>query len=232
MIDFHSHILPAMDDGSRNIEESLQMLRMLQEQGVERVIATPHFYADENPPDVFLRRRADAWEHLRAHLTQGLPHVLLGAEVHYFQGISRTAQVRQLCIQDTGVLLLEMPFSGWSSRTVEDLAALAQQQEMTVVLAHVERYLPDQPRALWPKLRRMGILFQCNASFFLDWRTKHRAVKMLRNREIDILGSDCHGVSYRPPRLDEAAKFICRHAGNEALSRLEDCFRKLIGTDR
>lgn len=53
MIDFHSHILPAMDDGSRNIEESLQMLRMLQEQGVERVIATPHFYADENPPDVF-----------------------------------------------------------------------------------------------------------------------------------------------------------------------------------
>ena len=93
---------------------------------------------------------------------------------HYFQGISRTAQVRQLCIQDTGVLLLEMPFSGWSSRTVEDLAALAQQQEMTVVLAHVERYLPDQPRALWPKLRRMGILFQCNASFFLDWRTKHR----------------------------------------------------------
>lgn len=113
MIDFHSHILPAMDDGSRNIEESLQMLRMLQEQGVERVIATPHFYADENPPDVFLRRRADAWEHLRAHLTQGLPHVLLGAEVHYFQGISRTAQVRQLCIQDTGVLLLEMPFSGW-----------------------------------------------------------------------------------------------------------------------
>lgn len=151
---------------------------------------------------------------------------------NYFQGISRTAQVRQLCIQDTGVLLLEMPFSGWSSRTVEDLAALAQQQEMTVVLAHVERYLPDQPRALWPKLRRMGILFQCNASFFLDWRTKHRAVKMLRNREIDILGSDCHGVSYRPPRLDEAAKFICRHAGNEALSRLEDCSRKLIGTDR
>lgn len=72
------------------------------------------------------------------------------------------------------------------------------------MLAHVERYLPDQPRALWPKLRRMGILFQCNASFFLDWRTKHRAVKMLRNREIDILGSDCHGVSYRPPRLDEA----------------------------
>ena len=176
MIDFHSHILPAMDDGSRNIEESLQMLRMLQEQGVERVIATPHFYADENPPDVFLRRRADAWEHLRAHHTQGLPHVLLGAEAHYFQGISRTAQVRQLCIQDTGVLLLEMPFSGWSSRTVEDLAALAQQQEMTVVLAHVERYLPDQPRALWPKLRRMGILFQCNASFFLDWRTKLRAV--------------------------------------------------------
>ena len=83
------------------------------------------------------------------------------------------------------------------------------------------------------KLRvRLDAPVNLAASFFLDWRTKHRAVKMLRNREIDILGSDCHGVSYRPPRLDEAAKFICRHAGNEALSRLEDCSRKLIGTDR
>ena len=68
MIDFHSHILPAMDDGSRNIEESLQMLRMLQEQGVERVIATPHFYADENPPDVFAPPRG------RLGAFTGTPH--------------------------------------------------------------------------------------------------------------------------------------------------------------
>lgn len=43
MIDFHSHVLPCMDDGSKSTEESIQMLSMLREQGVETVVATPHF---------------------------------------------------------------------------------------------------------------------------------------------------------------------------------------------
>ena len=46
MIDWHSHVLPALDDGSRSVDESLALLKMLSEQGVDTVIATPHFYAD------------------------------------------------------------------------------------------------------------------------------------------------------------------------------------------
>ena len=53
MIDFHSHILPGMDDGSKSTQESLEMLDMLRAQGVDTVAATPHFYARENPPEVF-----------------------------------------------------------------------------------------------------------------------------------------------------------------------------------
>lgn len=100
MIDFHSHVLPCMDDGSKSTEESIQMLSMLREQGVETVAATPHFYANQNTPEVFLRRRAAAWEHLRPHLTSALPHVLLGAEVHYFQGISRVNELQLLCLAE------------------------------------------------------------------------------------------------------------------------------------
>ena len=66
MIDFHSHILPGMDDGSQTVEESLTLLEMLRAQGVDTVAATPHFYARENSPEVFLRRRREAWERLDA----------------------------------------------------------------------------------------------------------------------------------------------------------------------
>ena len=47
MIDWHSHVLPQMDDGSKSAEESLAMLKMQSEQGVDTVIATPHFYAND-----------------------------------------------------------------------------------------------------------------------------------------------------------------------------------------
>ena len=47
VIDFHSHVLPGIDDGSRNIETSIEMLRLSRNAGVDRMIATPHFYADE-----------------------------------------------------------------------------------------------------------------------------------------------------------------------------------------
>ena len=48
VIDFHSHILPGIDDGSRNVETSIGMLRMCREHGVDIMVATPHFYADSN----------------------------------------------------------------------------------------------------------------------------------------------------------------------------------------
>ena len=64
MIDFHSHFLPQIDDGSDSIETSLAMLRESWEQGVDLIFATPHFYADEVDPEYFLRRRNHAYERL------------------------------------------------------------------------------------------------------------------------------------------------------------------------
>ena len=56
-VDFHSHILPGVDDGSRSVEESLEMLRAVARQGIGTVVATPPFYANHDTPERFLRRR-------------------------------------------------------------------------------------------------------------------------------------------------------------------------------
>ena len=65
IIDFHSHILPGIDDGSRNVEESIALLRKEAEQGITHVIATPHFYPQHDTPERFLKRRNEAETVLR-----------------------------------------------------------------------------------------------------------------------------------------------------------------------
>ena len=65
MIDFHSHILPEMDDGAEDLETSLEMLRESRRQGVDIICSTSHFYADEEDPESFLTRRSDAYERLQ-----------------------------------------------------------------------------------------------------------------------------------------------------------------------
>lgn len=64
MIDFHTHILPGMDDGSRDVRESLQMLTLESEQGVQETLLTPHFYAHFDKISSFLERREHSFQKL------------------------------------------------------------------------------------------------------------------------------------------------------------------------
>ena len=86
LTDFHSHILPGMDDGSADVTMSLEMLRWEELQGIARVVATPHFYARYEDPQRFLQRREQAEQKLRAAMADqsDMPELLMGAEVHYF----------------------------------------------------------------------------------------------------------------------------------------------------
>jgi protein-tyrosine phosphatase len=100
-----------MDDGSKRVQESLELLSMLSAQGVDTVIATPHFYANDESVDRFLERRAECYGRLCDALPDGVPKMLLGAEVSYYPGISRLEGLSRLCIEGTDILLLEMPFT-------------------------------------------------------------------------------------------------------------------------
>ena len=174
MIDLHSHILPQMDDGSRSTEESLQMLTALAAQGVTDVAATPHFYASENGPDRFLARRARSWQQLRPHLTASLPRVHLGAEVLFFEGIAAFDGLPRLCLSGADTLLLEMPFRPWSQRMLDELLELADRPDVTVLLAHMERYLPYVAEPDWRRMARSGLYIQSNADFFCGFSTRRR----------------------------------------------------------
>ncbi len=202
MIDFHTHILPGMDDGSRSVEQSIQMLRLEAEQGITDAALTPHFYPRENSPARFLQRRQAAWELLQRHLEAGMPRLHLGAEVQYFEGICRAEQLESLQIQGMGILLLEMPMCRWTNRMTADVLDLQGFLPNGVVLAHIERYLPMQDRGTVEQLLDRGIRAQANVSFFCDWRTQTRAMSMFRRGQIHFLGSDCHDMDRRRPNWD------------------------------
>lgn len=224
MIDIHSHVLPGIDDGSKNTAESIRMLHALAWQGISYVAATPHFYPNENTPEEFLARRSDAAELLRQIWEPELPELLLGAEVYFFEGISTYQQLDKLCLSGTDLLLLEMPFVPWTERMVTELLALQQRYDITVVLAHIERYFHFAPRHIWDNLLESGVVMQCNATFFLSWKTRWKACHMLHQGKIHFLGSDCHNMSSRPPRLDEAMKAI----GETGRKTLEKNIQRLL----
>lgn len=222
MIDWHSHVLPDMDDGSRDVGESLSLLRLLSEQKADKVVATPHFYANDESVSEFIGRRQRSYESLRASLPKESPDILLGAEVLYYPGIIRLPELHELCIQNSKLLLLEMPMERWSDYTVKELIDIANTRNVRPVLAHIERYLSTQKRKVFDNLLDAGILMQVNASFFAEPSTKRKALSYLKKGCIHLIGSDCHNISHRPPRLDKAYENIRARLGDESLVQLDE----------
>lgn len=221
MFDFHTHILPGMDDGSRSIEESLEMLKAFQLQGVDGLAATPHFYAEQMSPETFFARRRNAWEQLRPHLGADAPEIRLGAEVRYFEGIARYDNLAQFCLEGTGLLLLEMPQGRWTNRMIAALSELNRQEPITVLLAHVERYFREQTTETWDMLLKCGIKMQVSADFLIRRCTRRTALKLLRNGRVHLLGSDCHNMTSRKPNLAEAVSILEQKNNRELFLRLQ-----------
>lgn len=215
LIDFHSHILPGIDDGARTSEESLKMLELMAAQGVSKVVSTSHFYPEHESPDSFLSRRTKAAGRLKAVMHDGLPDIYLGAEVAYFPGISRCEQLTELAIRGTRLILVEMPFCRWSSAVIDELFTIRDSMGLIPVVAHIERYIDQRP-GTFGELAADGILLQSNAEHFLDFWHKRRALKLLENGYIHLLGSDCHRIDRRVPNLPEAAQYIRDKLGEAA----------------
>lgn len=226
MVDFHTHILPKMDDGSHSTDESVKMLKMISGQGINRVVCTPHFYAQNESPDDFLLRRQASFAALLSKLNnegEAIPQIHLGAEVRYYEGFSHSLSLARLKIEGTSLLLLEMPFSRWEPRMFKEIQCAQENLECRIVLAHIERYLCYRQRSdFWDMLEQIDVLIQSNAEFFLSSMLhRHRAIRLFKEGRIQLLGSDCHSIERRPPNLGRAIELIQAKLGLQSLNRIE-----------
>lgn len=231
MLDIHTHILPGMDDGSRDAAQSAAMLAQEAQQGVHTVVLSSHFYPDRESPERFVQRRNAAEQTLRAHLAgmEGMPELLPGAEVAFFDSMCRADALDLLCIGDTRAMLIEMPFCRWTSRMLGELEELRRLRGIQPVLAHVERYMAFQPAGIFREMGENGMLLQVNASFILRWQTRMKALSMLKRQEVHFVASDCHDLLRRPPELGLALEKVERKLGAETMAFLRSNQEMLLG---
>ena len=239
MIDFHTHILPGIDDGSKDIDMTEKMLRMEQSMGVSHIYATPHFYAHRRSIESFLERRDRALSKVRALPGYGdsLPTVTPGAEVYYFSGMGRAKQLSELCIEGTDLLLLELPFAQWHSDLVKDIEDIMDKRGLRIILAHLERYEGFQKsRHVWDRIVEMPLTIQLNCEDIIDagsiFRRNHMhktSLELLSRHNNIIIGSDCHNLTDRKPNLAEARIVIEKKMGFERLTQIDKYTKEFLG---
>jgi len=217
MIDFHSHVLPEIDDGAGSVEESVQMLLSLKEQGITTVVATPH-YKGQCSVDEFLNRRRQSYDCLCAFAEEigaVLPKVVLGAEVALETYALIGDSIKDLCIEGMDCILIEMPFLLWNGYLFDALDDISQKYGLQVIIAHIDRYF-----SLFGDKRRNNDIFsmvdknyalQLNTSALSSWQGKRLLRKLVSLGGRVVFGSDCHNMEDRKPVYGKYKKVISRY---------------------
>lgn len=220
MTDLHTHILPGIDDGAAEVEDSLAMLELQRSQGVDTVVLTPHFYSDREEIDSFLLRRGRAMAQLesaiaaRAEEQPPLPRLLLGAEVAWRSDLIEMERLGELCIEGTRNLLLELPFTPWNAAMIDRLYDMIGRTGITPIIAHLERYLNIQPKTLVREVLRLGAPVQVSAGILMHPLQRSGAMKLLKSGRANLLASDCHDCLRRPPDLAAGMEIVRKKLGD------------------
>ncbi len=230
MIDFHSHILPGIDDGADCVETSLEMLRKAKEQGVSQIVATPHFYPEQMTVDSFLEYRQAAYEALCDAMDgEEFPEIHLGCEVHLGGQTPEIEDLKKLCLEGTKVVLLEMPYGLLHPWMIDTVYQIIAKGKMIPVIAHVDRYhdMLKQFERL-KTLLSMEVVVQLNADAFLSWGMNRHLKKIIGLNRPVVLGSDMHNLTTRTNRIEAASKKIEKKFGAQLLQSMEENAKKLL----
>jgi protein-tyrosine phosphatase len=232
-VDLHTHLLPGVDDGVRDLPEALEQLREARRQGIAALVCTPHTHRGYGSDLTSLaRERRRVFERLVAAAAaeresggeQGeLPQVGLGAELLILGG-RVSLEPPDVRINGTAYALLEVPFDTWEFRALGGLFRDLLDRGYRPILAHAERYphLAEHPD-LFAAWREDGLLTQANATSFVGRHgeaIRRRAFELLDAGEIDLVASDVHGPHMRLNHMAEAHTLVLERAGAEVARRL------------
>ena len=229
--DFHTHILPCIDDGSQSVEHSLEMIRKEQSDGISTILLTPHFYPQQMYPESFLEKRQNAMNQLLSAIPtdMDMPQFILGAEVLFCPGMCQWEQLDALTLGKTKYILIEMPFTKWTDSTFAELKQIHSKRGLTPILAHIERYLPSfAVNRFFNRLAALPVLLQSNCEFLTDKRTQRMALKLINEQKIHLIGSDCHSPTWRSPTMAQARDVLLSKANKQALAFLEKTENAII----
>lgn len=216
MIDFHSHILPGIDDGSRNLEQSIAMVNEAKEAGFTKIISTSHYM--ENYYECKERDRRQLLKKVQENV-QGI-ELILGNEIYITNNIIELLQNGQASsINGTKYVLFEFPLI--TTRPMNDKEVIYRLVEngYIPIIAHPERYpfIQENPDYLF-ELEEMGALFQANYGSIIGMyglKAKKTLKILLKNNLISFLGSDVHRPEQVYNKMPKIIKKLKKIISNE-----------------
>lgn len=233
MIDLHSHIIPAIDDGAQSWEEAISMCRMAWEDGIQIIAATPHVFNGVYQPDIanIVDQCAQLQNRLRSEKIS--IQIIPGAEVHSCINLPELLRAQPtLTMNGKGrYFLLEFPHTTLPPNAEQFIFELML-HDYVPIIAHPERNARIQDDAsLLEKLVSRGALCQVTAMSLtgnFGKRAKECVYKLLRSGCVHLVASDAHGTVTRPPILSKARQQMLECVGADKTRELFEVFPKKI----
>lgn len=211
-----------MDDGAKSVEESIDLMKMQQEQGFERVVATPHFYMQKERLEDFLKRRNHSLSILCKD--RGILDIEMffkvGAEVFYSYELLNI-DLRKLCIENTNYIIIELPTT-YKPVNLEQFIYEVRLKGLIPIIAHIERYryLINDYDLLFDLVEN-GAVIQVNAtSLFKDKKIERDVIKLIDCNLVHLIATDTHNLDKRPPQMQKAMRVLKRKAKISNVKRL------------
>lgn len=212
MIDIHNHIVPAVDDGAKNLDVSLSMLREGLKQQIDGYVFTPHYNRGKYENETVLKQYQLLKDLI---IKEGLPiTTAIGNELYLNEdNVSDMIGKKAYTLGDSQYVLVELPFTQFYPFH-ETLLYKLQLAGFKIVLAHIERYdyLVRHTNKLDDLLGR-GILGQLSCKCILDSRTQKLAFDWIEKGYVQVVASDAHNITSRPVNSLKAYNIIVRQYG-------------------
>ena len=224
LVDTHCHILPEVDDGAKNMEETRQMLQEAYEDGIRYIIATPHHHPRRGRKSPKQLRRQLKLVREEAAQISGELRIYLGTEIYFGQDIPERLREEQiLTMNRTRYVLVEFspgdPFE-YMCQGIQQI----QMKGYDVILAHIERYQCMYKNIENAEhLKHMGVRIQVNADSITGesgWKAKRLVRRLIDERLVFCVGTDAHDPKRRPPRMKKAAEYVEKKCGEDYARRI------------
>ena len=218
-VDIHCHILPGVDDGSQSPEETKAMLEKAWDEGIQIMVATPHYHKQRGKNDIDLIKKQLLLTRKLAKEVHPKMQICLGMEIYYGEDVPELLKTgKAVSIRKSRYILVEFS-PGDDFQYILNAVRKLQMSGHTVIIAHIERYnCLREDISNVEYLREMGAYLQVNAGSITG--SYGRSVKkflreVLKAHLVQLVGTDAHGPEKRSPKMQEAYKEVVKRCGEE-----------------
>ena len=201
-IDYHSHILPGIDDGAESVEKSILLIKKAKQYGIEEIYATPHCYLHKSNVENFCAKRQRALESIK-NIGLEIP-VKLGAEILLIPGLHNLSEIDRLCMPDGNNILLELPLTESLITELYFITVEQLKKRFGIVMAHPNRYSDF----IVEQMLEIGAVLQINSDDVCIRKERKRIAKWIEQDCVYAIGSDVHREKGSYRRFNRAYEYL------------------------